>query len=533
MLILQLGIILLVLIGVAAVSIAQLAAQQRSSEGRRALSLAEFIVSSPGVRQSILLGGPGYLAQAQSAMTANAALTGATRVSLATADGLVIASTDAGAVGSRLQRTDAFAGRAWTGSDDGTGDALAMSPVIDVVSGHAAGVVAVSRAYPSVLSNLRTALPNLMTYLGLASLLAVLGSLLLSRRVKRQTLGMEPREITGLVEHREALLSGIREGVIAVDLHGRLTLVNERAALLLGIPMLSAGSAIADLDHDEGVATLFDEEAPSTDRVLPVGRRLVTVNRMPVTSRGRHIGWVATLRDRTELLELQRELDLNRSTTDVLRAQAHEFSNRMHVVTGMIALEEYDDVLAYVRELTEDQSQRVASLTENVDDPAVAALVLAKVSQARERGVAFTVEPTTRLGRLTADLSADVNTVVGNLLDNAMDAATGSAQPRVSLEVRTDRHDEVEAVVVTVRDSGRGVPDEIGEQVFRRGFSTKAPTGQLGRGIGLALVQVVCRARGGDVMVHNEDGAVFVATLPANVLALTAPGTPDVGERRG
>ena len=96
------------------------------------------------------------------------------------------------------------------------------------------------------------------------------------------------------------------------------------------------------MDATGRAAQIFDQGGELTDHVMPVRGRVLTVNRMPVRSRGRHIGWVATMRDRTEMLELQRELDLTKSTTDTLRAQAHEFSNRMHVVSGLIALEEYD-----------------------------------------------------------------------------------------------------------------------------------------------------------------------------------------------
>ena len=83
---------------------------------------------------------------------------------------------------------------------------------------------------------LARALPNLLTYLGLASAIGIGGSLLVARRVKRQTLGLEPAEIAGLVEHRDAMLHGIREGVIGLDLRGRVTLINDEAIRLLRIP---------------------------------------------------------------------------------------------------------------------------------------------------------------------------------------------------------------------------------------------------------------------------------------------------------
>jgi two-component system CitB family sensor kinase len=243
---------------------------------------------------------------------------------------------------------------------------------------------------------------------------------------------------------------------------------------------------------------------------MPVRGRVLTVNRMPVRSRGRHIGWVATMRDRTEMLELQRELDLTKSTTDTLRAQAHEFSNRMHVVSGLIALEEYEGVRNYVRQITDASSTLTTNVASHVQDAAVAALLIAKASQATERGVELVVDESSNVPQLDDALGADVNTVMGNLIDNAFDAAAGGSDPVVRVAISHDG----DAVTVTVRDSGPGIDATIGEMVFTRGFSTKATATAQERGIGLAIVRVICRNRGGDIVVRNDDGAVFVATLP-------------------
>lgn len=522
MLAIQLGIVLVVLVGVAAVSVAQLDAQNHGTAERRATAVAEYVAANRAVRLAVSQLEPNLLGQAQSIVASTKDVSGSTTISLARPDRVVVASSDplptAASAPKLLQSTEAFSGRGWSGSAQGSGDALAMAPVFayDESGGpvRQVGVVAVARAYPSALDNLEAVLPNLLTYLGIASLLGVLGSLLLARRVKRQTLGMEPREITGLVEHREALISGIKEGVVAVDLRGRLTMVNEQAAHLIAVPLTATGSRIEEVTEAPLLADVFDQEAPAVDRVLPVGRRLVTVNRMPVTSRGRQIGWVATLRDRTELLTLQRELDLNRSTTDLLRSQAHEFSNRLHVVNGLVALGEFDEVRSYIREVTTQRTELAASVTERVDEPAVAALLVAKASAARERGVRFVIEPGTALGRLPAGLAADVNTVLGNLVDNAFDAAVaGDGPARVAVEI-VDRPEPTRSIVITVRDNGAGVPGPDTQRVFTRGFTTKPTSGDHGRGLGLALVRVVCLGRGGDVEVHNDGGAVFVATLP-------------------
>ena len=55
---------------------------------------------------------------------------------------------------------------------------------------------------------------------------------------------------------------------------------------------------------------------------------------------------MTTLRDRTELAKLESELGAFRGTTDLLRAQAHEFANQLHTISGLIQIGEYDEVVA-------------------------------------------------------------------------------------------------------------------------------------------------------------------------------------------
>ena len=159
-------------------------------------------------------------------------VSGSSHVALAKLDGTVVASSDPSLLGLPLPlgESKVMEGRAWTGVLPGSSGAVlsAHVPVLDD-SGKVIGVASISRNYPSTIERLGDAVPNLLTYLGVASVLGVAGSLLLSRRVKRQTLGMEPREITGLVENREAMLQGLKEGVVALDPHERITVANQSA----------------------------------------------------------------------------------------------------------------------------------------------------------------------------------------------------------------------------------------------------------------------------------------------------------------
>jgi sensor histidine kinase regulating citrate/malate metabolism len=215
------------------------------------------------------------------------------------------------------------------------------------------------------------------------------------------------------------------------------------------------------------------------------------------------------MRDLTELRQLEQELGVTRQTTEALRAQAHEFANRLHTISGLLELEEYAEVLRYVKRLGSATQELAATVTERIDSPPLAALLIAKSSVAAERGIRLHLADTSRVGPLADDLAEDLATVVGNLVDNALDAVGPLGGGEVDVLVR----EENGAVVVEVRDSGPGIAPELVEEVFTSGFTTKAAQGGY-RGFGLALTRTLCVRRGGSVSVRNDDGAVFSARLP-------------------
>ncbi|WNV74051.1 ATP-binding protein [Geodermatophilus sp. DSM 44513] len=512
LLVLQVVIVCAVLVGVAAVTVAQSTSRAEEVEGRRALQVAETLANAQAVREAMAAGLRDYVRiEAENSRSTS----GSEDVLVAAADRTVLASADPGLLGDRydLGASRVLEGRAWTGDlevDDGRA-AVAMAPVYSPRGDAVQGLVSVQRPYPGVLDGLEAAAPNLLTYLGLASAIGIGGSLLLARRVKRQTLGLEPAEIAGLAEHRDAMLHGIREGVVGLDLAGRVTLVNDEAIRLLRIPGDALGRTLAELGVAGELADALTSPGVERDRALGSAGRVLVVNRLPLTSRGRPIGSVTTLRDRTELLELRRELDLTRHVTDTLRAQAHEFDNRLHTIAGLIELGEVEEAVRFVHRVSSSRSELGAAVTAAVRDPAIAALLVAKASQAAERGVQLRVAPDSALPALPGELSTDVATVVGNLVDNALDAA--ATAPERWVEVGLGLVDG--EVDVVVRDSGPGVPPGMESEVFRRGVSTKDGGVSGGRGIGLSLVHLVCTRRGGDVTASAAGGSVFTARLPA------------------
>jgi two-component system, CitB family, sensor kinase len=445
-------------------------------------------------------------------------VSGSTSALIANTDRVVLVSSDPGQVGRKvgLGGSKVLAGAAWTGTQEVAGRTVVVAqvPVYDL-RGQVVGVAAVGRDVPSVWSRLGDVIPNLLVYLGVASLLGLGGSLLLARRVKRQTLGMEPTEIAGLVEHREALVHGVKEGVIALDPQQRVTVVNDSARDLLQLPADSVGRRLDELDVDPQLGEVLTSRQPDPDRLVLVGDKVLAFNRRPLRSRGSVIGSVTTMRDRTELSALERELGTSRATSNTLRAQTHEFANQLHTISGLLHLEEYDEVVQFVDGVRLSRTTLYDEVTSRIADATVAALLIAKASLAAERGVDLRLQPESHVGKVYGGLARDLTTVVGNLVDNALDAAASAPQPAERPRVDVLVVEQDPGITVTVRDSGPGVTDP--EAVFRQGYSTKnAALADGGRGFGLALTRLVCRRRGGDVQVHNEHGAVFTATLPMN-----------------
>ncbi|GAA3915779.1 ATP-binding protein [Streptomyces lacrimifluminis] len=518
----QLAIVVLVLVAVAAVSLAQSKATFDRVEGRRVTTLAEEMAGNPLLRTQLVRPAPGETLAPllQTTLTRS----NVTSVTVADEHGAIVASTNPTLVGTQLpvDGPGVAQARGWSGElpVDGVRELVAQVPVLAEHREHVGehlGTVMIGRVSPTVWQRLSGASSYLLAYLGIASVLGVAGSWLLARRIKRQTLGLEPREIAGLAEHREAMLFGIAEGVIALDPHLRLTLVNEVGHKLLDLPEDCVGMSLSDLGiegrlYDVLAGTGGEHGTERRDEVVVRRGRVLVMNRMDVTKDGRRLGSVTTLRDRTELAQLERELGSFRSSTELLRAQAHEFSNQLHTISGLIQIDEHDEVVRYVRALRKHRESLDLTLTSRVGDRAVAALLMAKSALAAERRVRLRISELTALDRLEPMDSADVATVLGNLVDNALDAAAApehGSEAWVEVELRQD----ASSVEIVVRDSGPGVAPELAQEVFARGYTTKAAQGG-DRGIGLALTRLVCTRRGGEVSVANtQAGAVFTARM--------------------
>lgn len=357
-------------------------------------------------------------------------------------------------------------------------------------------------------------------------LLGFAGAYGLSRHLKKVILGLEPYEIARLAMEKEAILQSIHEGILAINRDGQITLVNHQARRFLQLPPAEQvlGQPIQEVVPNSRLLEVLASGERQFDQEMWLGDHPVVVNRVPVRGSGEIEGAVATFRSRREIVDLSNALSAASRDVDTLRAQAHEYSNKLYTISGLLQLDRISDALALIHHETQRQQAQMNFLMKQVGDPVISGTLLGKLTRASELGVTLEIDDQSSLAApLTVRGQEVVMTVIGNLLDNACHAALqqGHHQPRVRLFFT----DLGEQLLIEVEDNGPGVPPAHVEKIFDEGFSTKPGKH---RGIGLALVAQLCRDHGGAITLEESElgGACFAVVLDRSLCRTVPDGTP-------
>jgi two-component system CitB family sensor kinase len=476
----------------------------------QALAIAGTVAGIPTIRQAMEYGGGGDVVSNIAEQIRKDS--GADYVVVIDRDGVRHSHPTKALIGQRIEEpVVALDGKPHTGVNPGSLGASANAKVpLYGPTGAIVGEVSVGFLEKRVSGQLRDELRTFALYAALALAVGVAASYLLARRLKRSTFGLELHEIASLLSEREAMLHGVREGVVTFDGTGRVSLVNDEARRLLRLPAGVVSRRIDELVPEGRLRDVLSGDVAGAGQIVLTDEHCLEVNRMPVNLGGQVLGAVVTLRDRTELEGLLRELDNVRGLTDALRAQGHEFSNRMHTLTGLLELGDLDEALHYIADTEGTQGMLLESVRERIASPLVAGLFLAKATVAAERGVELVLTDDSWLDD-TQGRGQALLTMIGNLLDNAIDAAASGPPPaRVVLDIRQDSR----GIRLCVTDTGAGIPPGAADEIFQDGFTTKTPHGELRRGLGLALVRRLVQRLGGEISVAEGPGAEFTVVLP-------------------
>ncbi|MFF2777988.1 SpoIIE family protein phosphatase [Streptomyces sp. NPDC058052] len=301
----------------------------------RSLAVAEAFAKAPGVDAALASPDPTAALQERAEQTRVA--TGVDFVAVLGPDGVRYTDSETGLIGEKATGDLSRAmvdGESYTETFRGApNDAVrAVVPVVDD-EGRIVGMVTSGIEVQSLSDAVEGRLVVLLAAGGGALVLAVGGAALVSRRLRRQTHGLGPAEMTRMKEHHEAVLHAVREGVLIVGGDGRLLLANDEARRLLGLSADAERRPVAELGLDPRTVELLESGRTATDEVHRAGDRLLAVSVRPtVPSDGPGSGSVMTMRDTTELAALSGRAEVARGRLQLLYEAGVRIGTTLEVV---------------------------------------------------------------------------------------------------------------------------------------------------------------------------------------------------------
>ncbi|WP_234410456.1 sensor histidine kinase [Caldalkalibacillus mannanilyticus] len=365
------------------------------------------------------------------------------------------------------------------------------------------GVVVVGVLTPTIQNVLYQFQYDILLSLVWGLVIGLLGSWLLANNIKKQMLGMEPYEISKLLEERSAVMQALDTGIVAVDDQGKISFMNRLAQEYAGIEQIN-------ISYEYSLHKLFPElwqfmiqnrgiETVNKTMLLKGKMYLTTIH--PIYVKETFVGTVLILTNRTEANRLAEELTGVKNLVDALRAQNHEYMNKLHSIAGLIQLDRTEEALDKIIDETSDEQDVIQYFKDHISVYSISGLLLGKRSRAHELGVQLTIDRTSYLTDIIEGLhSGDLITLIGNVIENALEACIDSGENKqVTCIIQGNEH----FFLIEVKDTGVGITESERVKMFDYGFSTKAKEG---RGIGLALVKQIVDAQEGEMEVSSKIG---------------------------
>lgn len=374
------------------------------------------------------------------------------------------------------------------------------------------GVVVVGISLNKVEEQITRGRQNALWTILFSILMSSIGIWGLVRVLKRILFGLEPYEISALFEQRQAMLQSLREGVVAVDIHGRVTMINHAARQILLLPSGQATDNTGEPPHSPLLASLREVSKTGLarqDQEISCNGRLLLCNMVPVKSQNQVIGAISTFRDKTEISQLMQRIDGMVNYVDALRSHTHEFMNKLHVILGLLHMKRYDKLEEYIIQTAQNYQTDIGAIQGKIKSPVIAGFLLGKINRAKEAGFTLTLADECQLPDCTNEEQVAVLiTVLGNLIENALDAMTGQREGEISLLL----HYQNGWLSCEVSDDGPGIDPVRLEDIFNKGYSTKGEN----RGVGLFLARQQIHNLGGNITVESEPGVFtqFFVQIP-------------------
>ena len=329
----------------------------------------------------------------------------------------------------------------------------------------------------------------------------------ISKSIKNSLLGYEPNTISAMYLVRDNILESLKEGIIAVDKDGNILFTNNSAVKMLDKSSTATefiGKNIEQIKNGNVIKTVLN----GSEKEFGIqGQRMdgtdVIIDRIPIKHEEDPIDTICILHDRAEYTKLMEDLAGTRYLVDSMRANNHDFTNKLHVILGLIQMEMYDQATSYIENITMVQRASISKIMNCISEPALAALLIGKTARAAELNVKFTLRDGSHFSNTDMHIPTEVLiTVIGNLIENAFESMNAKEpNPSNPNELIIGLFSKEDSILITVDDTGLGISEENKQRIFENGFSTKGEN----RGTGLYQVKTMVENLGGLITVDSQE----------------------------
>lgn len=485
--------------------------------GSKALSIAQSIAKMPDIQEAFQTENPAYIIQPIAEDIRKQV--GAEFIVVGNREEVRYSHPNPDRLGQKMVGGDngkVFKGESVITESTGTlGPSLrGKAPIVS--QGEVIGVVSVGYLQTDIEREISKVQKKIFTVTLLILIGGLLAALLISLNIKKAIFGLEPKEIAWMYQEKHAILESIHEGIIAIDRNGRITVVNETAHKILKVPneTLLRGKRIEEVLENTQLLKVVRTGQAEYDKEIIISGNIYLANRIPfLNKKGEVVGAVASFRNKSELAQLLKELSHVKSYAEGLRAQTHEYSNRLYTLLGLIQLGSYKEAVDFISKEVDVAQGFIQLIMKEIPDPIIAGFILGKASLASELKVEFNVDRESSFKDIPDGISREsFVTIIGNLVNNAFDAVreNGKAEKRVTLFL-TDLGKEL---IIEVEDNGKGIHSKNNDLIFKEGFSTKNQNRNYG--IGLSLVHNEIKNLGGSITFSSSmgEGTIFTVAIP-------------------
>ena len=348
----------------------------------------------------------------------------------------------------------------------------------------------------------------------LALIASIIGSLLLSKSIRKDTLGLEPYEIANLYKEKNAVLHSVQEGILSINAKGMILSMNQRAKSLLGISGSVRHFKIDGLFPTSQLYEVLKTGEPQFDKETTWKGKTIIVSCTPILDDKTVSGVVASFREKTEIEQMINTLSEMKTYSEELRAQTHEFTNKLYALSGLLQLGEYDEAIKMIQGETSELEFQNQIVFQQIKDTKVQVILIGKLGKASEKKIIFEIDSESYIEKLPEHIHlSQLTLILGNIIDNAFEAIYSVKKPIIKF-FATDLGEDI---IFEVSDNGKGIADEDMPALFERGFTSKV--GKIPRGYGLSNANKAVNELGGIIEVQNgKENTVFTVYLPKKPL---------------